>query len=63
MGTETRILETHTLVLVGPERSWESDVPEAWPSWLQETQENLTDLLPEGFRVEIYEWDEEKNDE
>lgn len=29
------------------------------PAYLEELEENLTDLLPEGYSVSIKEWDDE----
>lgn len=33
------------------------------PEWLKEVEENLTDLMPEGYYAKIREWDEEDEDE
>lgn len=58
------ILATYNLCLIGP-----TNDRDAWKFtgfWvggfaaaLAEAQENLTDLLPPGYRVEIREWNEE----
>lgn len=59
-------LATYTLQLIGPK----DEIPPDWrgnivrvrsvlnPALLRETEENLTDLLPEGYSVRIKEWDE-----
>jgi hypothetical protein len=55
---EPVVLQTYTLQLVGPPNS----ILATWVAWewensIRETEENLTDLLPEGYEVEIKEWD------
>jgi len=64
----SKTLATYVLQVLGPEPR-EGDVqmsydlarePFSW--WLRETEENLTDLLPEGFSVVIREWNEEVDD-
>lgn len=51
------ILATYNLMLLGPTadptnmRHWKLFKPA-----LRETEENLTDLLPDGYRVVIREW-------
>lgn len=61
------IVWTYNLCVIGPRHptsyplgaglaNWE---PRIEPSLLKEAEENLTDLLPEGYRVEIKEWDSE----
>jgi len=59
LGTEKPepvVLQTYTLQLLGPANSalamWI-----AWKNAIEETEENLTDLLPEGYSVKIKEWD------
>jgi hypothetical protein len=58
LGTEKPepvVLQTYTLQLLGPRST-------AWPYvvlpdvFLRETEENLTDLLPESYSVKIKEW-------
>jgi hypothetical protein len=52
-------LATYTLQVVGPSDSrHEAFGTGLSEQLLRETEENLTDLLPEGFRVVIREWDE-----
>ena len=56
-GSEPIVLQTYTLQLLGPSSQWA-----IWPyliraDFLVETEENLTDLLPEGYSVKIEEWD------
>ena len=59
LGTEEPepvVLQTYTLELLGPRGS----ILAAWVAWenaIRETEENLTDLLPEGYEVKIKEWD------
>jgi hypothetical protein len=31
------------------------------PTWIEEMEENLTDLLPGGFEAKINEWDERED--
>lgn len=52
-------LATWTLTLSGPpyQYPW---YPQQMNQWLRETEENLTDLLPNGYSVRIREWDEEE---
>ena len=65
----SEILATYVLQVLGPEPHEVDGVwrpydlarePFSW--WLRETEENLTDLLPEGFSVRIREWNEEVDD-
>jgi hypothetical protein len=64
--TEAVTLQTYTLELVGPpdriSQDWRAPLARTRtvlsPHVLQETQENLTDLLPEGYSVRIKEWDD-----
>lgn len=61
MDAETQApLATYTLQLFGPDRILltAADWP-AWRGWLLEAEQNLTDLLPEGYSVRIKEWDDE----
>ena len=56
--SEAEVLQTYVLQLLGPK-----DTP--YPRGLSlavimETEENLTDLLPEGYSVLIRAWDEEE---
>ena len=55
-NSEPEVLQTYTMQVVGPyfarQAIWR--IP---PSVLRETEENLTDLLPEGYSVKIKEWD------
>lgn len=50
----------YTLVLIGPPTTHDYGyiVGRIDPSLLREAEENLTDLLPDGYRVEIKEWNE-----
>lgn len=50
-------IATYTLTVLGP--YWMHGVADVKiaPDILRETEENVSDLLPEGFRVEIKEWD------
>ena len=61
------ILATYNLVLIGPgpivgyERDKEGEFERyesLAPSVLRETEQNITDLLPAGYRVVIREWDD-----
>lgn len=62
---EVTVLATYTLQLIGPSVS----VVENWAlakamlgghtGRLREAEENLSDLLPPGYRVEIKEWSDE----
>ena len=47
---------TYVLQVIGPERyaGHDQEIPKPL---IRETEENLTDLLPEGYRVTIKEWD------
>lgn len=58
------VLATYTLQLIGPPGGLGMPVSlsEAFRfgAHLRETEENLTDLLPEGYSVRIREWDEEE---
>lgn len=55
------VLATYTLCLIGPPPTPENG---GWPgaalnllaSGVLEAEENLTDLLPRGYRVQIREW-------
>jgi hypothetical protein len=49
----TEHLMTWTLRLMGPEGA----VPEEMAGALSEAEENISDLLPEGYYVKIEEWD------
>lgn len=52
-------LATYTLELVGPRTTPWGYPPDKWqiePDIITETEENLTDLMPEGFSVRIKEW-------
>lgn len=56
-GTE-QVLLTHTLQLIGPQTySYLAaiDIRASWEKCLREAEENLTDLLPEGYSVRIRE--------
>lgn len=58
--SEPEVLATYTMQLIGPNRfdgpfPVEDMVP---PALLRETEENLTDLMPQGYRIEIKEWSE-----
>ena len=57
-GSEPVVLQTYTLQLLGPKNAarptWTHGVPS---SFMRETEENLTDLLPAGYSVRIKEWD------
>ena len=64
LGTEYRegawpkVLATYTLQLIGPPSHsgvWPYVIG---PKFLRETEENLTDLLPDGYSIQIKEWDE-----
>lgn len=56
------VLATYTLQVIGPE---------GWPGFgdallvlsnaLREAEENVSDLLPDGYGVKIREWDEEES--
>ena len=51
------IVATYNLCVVGPvAENWAGLPAELLPSFLRETEENLTDLLPDGYRVVIKEW-------
>jgi len=52
--SEPVVLQTYTLQLIGPSYHGEHAIPD---HLLRETEENLTDLLPEGYEVKIKEWD------
>jgi len=57
---EPVVLQTYTLELLGPlNHALESEARIA-NAFLHEIEENLTDLLPEGYSVRIREWDEEE---
>ena len=60
---EVAVLQTYTLQLVGPPRHYPDGMligaSVAWNA-LKETEENLTDLLPEGYSVKIREWDSDE---
>lgn len=64
MGAEA-LLATYTLQLFGPKPTalWRGPIATTavgiGPTLLRETEENLTDLLPEGYSVRIKEWDDE----
>ena len=47
---------TYTIQVIGPQALFIS------PELLRETEENLTDLLPEGYSVRIMEWDAKEDD-
>lgn len=51
-------LTTYTLQVIGP-RNADGTQPqfEFDRAFLRETEENLTDLLPDGYSVVIKEWD------
>jgi hypothetical protein len=53
--SEPEVLSTYTMQLIGP-RSFAGSIPLGMLlplELLRETEENLTDLLPDGYRVEI----------
>ena len=61
------VLQTYVLQLLGPspqragwQGSLQSTATGIGPRLLRETEENLTDLLPDGYSVRIKEWDEEE---
>ena len=54
------ILATYTLCLVGPMEPYVPALVRAVVrAGVVETEENLTDLLPDGYRVVIREWSDE----
>lgn len=53
------VLATYTLQLIGPAIPSIVASPQNFAHMLRETEENLTDLLPEGFSARIKEWDDE----
>jgi hypothetical protein len=58
-GSEPVVLQTYTLQLLGPmpPKAFQLLNLQHWafPSMMRETEENLTDLLPEGYSVKIVE--------
>lgn len=56
------ILATYSLCLLGPRARWDHGqaVPLGLASHIQEAEENITDLLPAGFRVVIREWNDQE---
>jgi hypothetical protein len=58
-GNPLVALATYTLQLIGPAIPSIVASPQNFAHMLRETEENLTDLLPEGFSVRIKEWDDE----
>lgn len=61
MDAETQApLATYTLQVFGPEDERHATFGTGLSdALLRETEENLTDLLPEGYSVTIKEWDDE----
>ena len=59
-GSELVVLQTYTLELIGPRNHALESEARIANAFLHETEENLTDLLPEGYSVRIKEWDEEE---
>ena len=55
------ILATYNLCVIGPrdDPEWYFTFRAHHERYMRETEENLTDLLPEGYRVVIKEWDSE----
>ena len=53
------ILATYTLCLVGPTEPWPGAALGILAGGVKEAEENLTDLMPRGFRVVIREWSSE----
>ena len=50
------ILATYNLMLLGPLEPWPGAALGILAGGVKEAQENLTDLMPRGFRVVIREW-------
>ena len=59
---EAVVLQTYTLQLIGPipPKAFQLLNLQHWafPSMMRETEENLSDLLPEGYSVTIRRWDQ-----
>ena len=59
---EPIVLQTYTLQLIGPipPKAFQLLNLQHWafPSMMRETEENLSDLLPEGYSVTIRRWDQ-----
>ena len=56
-----KVLATYTLQLIGnPPWTWTpNETTGFYQTHLRETEENLSDLLPEGYEVRIKEWSDE----
>ena len=52
---EAEVLQTYVLQLLGTRSH--SGVYVIGPHFLRETEENLSDLLPDGYSVKVKEWD------
>jgi hypothetical protein len=57
------IYAAYVLTLHGPDDEDDRQTREIYEPTLRETEENLTDLMPSGWWVEIRRWDEEDGDE
>jgi len=55
--SEPVVLQTYVLQLLGPRNHTLESEAHIANAFLTETEENLTDLLPEGYSVKIEEWD------
>lgn len=62
MTSKEVTLTTYTLQVLGPANA-DGGHPRVTlrNEYLRETEENMTDLLPPGFRVSIREWNDETN--
>lgn len=60
----TEVLATYTLQVKGPANP-DGSLPSIRlrPVFIREAEENMSDLLPKDYYVEIREWDEAQNGE
>lgn len=56
-AAEVDVVKTFALQIMAPLRTL-VELPD-FPALMRETEENLTDLLPDGYSVRIKEWDSE----